>query len=96
MNNSTKKRAVVYIDGFNLYYGCLKGSKLKWLDLLALSKHLLDADQYQIEKIKYFTARIIDEDGTGTATRQGFYLNALKSIPNLEIHFGKFKKEKKQ
>lgn len=89
------KRAIVYIDGFNLYYGCLKGSKFKWLDLLALSKQLLDESQYKIEKIKYFTANIIDEDGSGTATRQGFYLKALSSIPNLEIHYGKFKKREK-
>lgn len=95
MNSPTKLRAVVYIDGFNLYYGCLKGSKYKWLDLSALSKQLLDESQYQIEKIKYFTARIIDEDGSGTATRQGFYFKALSSIPNLEIHFGKFKKREK-
>jgi hypothetical protein len=26
----------VYIDGFNLYYGCLKGTPHKWLDLDAL------------------------------------------------------------
>jgi hypothetical protein len=24
---------IVYVDGFNLYYGALKGSSLKWLDL---------------------------------------------------------------
>jgi hypothetical protein len=26
----------VYIDGFNLYYGAVKGSPYKWLDLGAL------------------------------------------------------------
>lgn len=28
-------------------------------------------------------------------TRQGFYLSALRTIPNLEIHFGKFKEREK-
>jgi hypothetical protein len=28
----------VYIDGFNLYYGCLKGTPYKWLDLDALCR----------------------------------------------------------
>jgi hypothetical protein len=28
--------ALVYIDGFNLYYGAVKGSPYKWLDLAAL------------------------------------------------------------
>lgn len=26
----------VYIDGFNLYYGCVRGTLHKWLDLAAL------------------------------------------------------------
>ena len=26
-------RTYVYVDGFNLYYGALKGSHYKWLDL---------------------------------------------------------------
>ena len=25
-------RTRVYVDGYNLYYGCLKGSPHKWLD----------------------------------------------------------------
>ena len=29
-------RTRVYIDGYNLYYGCLKGTPHKWLDLLSL------------------------------------------------------------
>lgn len=35
-------RTRVYIDGYNLYYGCLKGTAFKWLDLLALfARHVL-------------------------------------------------------
>ena len=30
-------RTRVYVDGFNLYYGALKGTSFKWLNLLALS-----------------------------------------------------------
>lgn len=26
----------IYIDGYNLYYGCLKGTSFKWLDVLSL------------------------------------------------------------
>lgn len=26
----------VYVDAFNLYYGCLKGTPYRWLDLGAL------------------------------------------------------------
>ena len=44
------------IDGFNLYYGCLKGSPYKWVNLLELSKFLLP--KHEILKIKYFTAKV--------------------------------------
>ena len=37
------KRTIVYIDGFNLYYGLLRGTFAKWLDLVAFSKALLSA-----------------------------------------------------
>ena len=32
-------RTFVYVDGFNLYYGALKRSSWKWLDLPALLSH---------------------------------------------------------
>src|SRR6266404_262250 len=46
----------VYIDGFNLYYGALKGTPYKWLDLTRLCQALLPSDT--IQEIKYFTARV--------------------------------------
>jgi len=49
-------RANVYVDGFNLYYGALKGTPLKWLDIAALCRLLLPGDT--INRIRYFTARI--------------------------------------
>jgi hypothetical protein len=44
----------VYIDGFNLYYGCLKGTPYKWLDLDALCRRLLP--KHRLGRIRYFTA----------------------------------------
>ena len=38
------KRTIVYIDGFNLYYGLLRGTCAKWLDLYAFAKALLAPD----------------------------------------------------
>jgi len=32
-DKQSKLRTVVYIDGFNLFYGALKGTPYKWLDL---------------------------------------------------------------
>lgn len=89
-----KFRANVYIDGFNLYYGCLKGTKYKWLDVAKLAGHLLN-ENYEIQKIYYCTAKVIDYKNNGVTTRQGFYLSALKTNPKLEVIFGKFKKREK-
>jgi NYN domain len=79
----------VYIDGFNLYYGCLRGSPYKWLDLGKLCAMLLPGNE--IHRIRYFTARIQarpqDPDGPN---RQDTYLAALGSVPNLTVHYGHF------
>jgi hypothetical protein len=37
----------VYVDGFNLYYGAVKGSPFKWLDLGALCHRMLPNDTVQ-------------------------------------------------
>lgn len=47
-----------------LYYGALKGSPLKWLDLDLLCRHLLPKDN--INRIRYFTAKVRDELGLTT------------------------------
>src|SRR6266849_3746427 len=84
-----KPRADVYIDGFNLYYGCLKRTPYKWLDLAKLSQALLPGDT--IERIKYFTARVSARPYNPSAPiDQQVYLRALRTIPNLEIMFGHF------
>ena len=44
----------VYIGGFNLYYGALKGTPYKWLDLDALCRRLLP--KHELGRIRYFTA----------------------------------------
>jgi uncharacterized LabA/DUF88 family protein len=79
----------VYIDGFNLYYGCLKGSAFKWLDLEALCTKLLPSND--IRQIHYCTARIkARPDNVQAPTRQGVYLAALGSLPKVTVHFGHF------
>jgi uncharacterized LabA/DUF88 family protein len=79
------KRSIVYIDGFNLYYGALRGGPHKWLNLERYFRLLLPNDN--IQKIRYFTAKVIGED----AARQGTYLAALATLPLVEVILGKFK-----
>ena len=53
----TLMRTFVYVDGFNLYYGALKGTSWKWLDLVALCEMVLQ-QHHRILKVEYFTARV--------------------------------------
>jgi uncharacterized LabA/DUF88 family protein len=48
----------VYIDGFNLYHALLKlgDSRVKWLDLNALSRRLISPKSEKIQSIFYFSA----------------------------------------
>ncbi len=82
-------KANIYVDGFNLYYGALKNTPYRWLDIAKLCRIMLPRDT--IHQIKYFTAfvnpRPADPD---QLTRQQIYLRALQTIPNLEIIYGHF------
>ena len=84
-------RTTIYFDGFNLYYGALKGSSWKWLDLLTLFRTVLQP-RHDIRKIKYFTARVsATPDDPSKPQRQDTYLRALRLYrPEVEIHFGHF------
>lgn len=79
-------RSIVYIDGFNLYYGSLKGSPEKWLDLEKLFSLIRQDDN--VQQIRYFTAR------TGSADQE-LYLQALEAVStHLRIELGLFKSKK--
>lgn len=79
----------MYIDGFNVYYGAVKDTPYKWLDLAKMCDLLLPPND--IESIKYFTARVTPRpNDPGAPSRQETYLRALRTIPNLQIIFGHF------
>jgi uncharacterized LabA/DUF88 family protein len=82
-------RTYVYIDGFNLYYGAVKGTSFKWLNVRRLCELLLPDSR--IDKVKYFTARVsARKDDPDKPTRQQMYLRALRTLPDLEIIYGSF------
>ena len=88
-SDESRIRTIVYVDSFNLYYGALKRTSYKWLNLDCLFSMLLRKNE--IMKIKYFTARM--ESTThkpSRATNQQLYLRALGTLPAVEIHFGRF------
>lgn len=79
------KRSIIYIDGFNLYFGALKGTRLKWLDLQKYFTLLRPNDE--IQQIRYFTAMV----GGPARERQATYLRALDTLPLVDVILGRFK-----
>ena len=80
---------IVYVDGFNLYYGALRRTPHRWLDIDKLCTLLLPKNQ--IAQIKYFTAlvsaRPSDPD---QPVRQQTYLRALGTLPKVAVYLGHF------
>ena len=82
-------RTIVYIDSFNLYYGCLKHTPYRWLNIEQMCTLLLP--DHQILAIKYYTARIKPPaDDPDKAVRQEVYLRALATLPLVTMTFGQY------
>jgi len=81
-------RTRVYIDGYNLYYGCLKGTPYKWLDLMTLfERHILpssapEASELLPLSIKFFTAKILEQAAKAldSVSSQARYHTALRKL----------------
>jgi len=90
------ERTIVYVDGFNLYFGMLEAGfvNCKWLDLKKLIGNLLKPEQNLVD-IKYFTSRV--GNNPDKQKRQTTYIEALETtgvmvlygryqINNIECH----------
>jgi len=84
-----QQRTSVYVDAFNLYYGSLRKTSYRWLDLQKLCK--LYFPKNQITAIRYFTAKVSDRpNDPQQAVKQETYLRALSTIPCLDIIYGHY------
>lgn len=96
--NEGALRTRVYVDGYNLYYGCLKNTADKWLDLRALTARILSNVQYErggqavrytlrVPGIKYFTAPILSAFARSddSVECQSQYLSALRGHLGREV-----------
>ncbi len=93
-------KTAVYIDGFNLYYGCLHKTDYKWLDFPLLLKTIIQIQNpaSEISTYRYFTADVptnFSNKGTIANRAQDQYLKALgiKYRNSLTIHKGFYSKE---
>ncbi|MFJ5299806.1 antitoxin Xre/MbcA/ParS toxin-binding domain-containing protein [Pseudomonas sp. NPDC088368] len=89
-------RTRIYVDGYNFYYGCLKGTPWKWLDLVKLFEEQIlpsvfagDASQRHQRSIlttehcvKFFTAKIVERvaRSSDSVSSQARYHTALRKV----------------
>ena len=79
----------IYVDGFNLYYGAVKGTTYKWLDLHKLCTLLFPKND--IHRIRYFTALVRNTtNDPKKSQRQQTLIRALETLPGLSVHYGSF------
>ena len=79
----------VYVDAFNLYYGSLKGTPYKWLDIAAMCRLAFPSDT--IQRVRVFSARVNPTpQDPSQHTRQEAYFRALATTPGLTLHMGHF------
>lgn len=82
-------KTMVYVDAFNLYYGALKRTSYRWLNLQSLMTKLYPG--HLITGIKYFTARVNALPGnTDQPLRQQLYFRALKTLGTVSIIEGHY------
>lgn len=78
-------KTICYVDGYNLYYGCLKNTPYKWLDIFKLFSRILNEQNPTTElvELKFFTAPIktkLASQGALAGNSQADYHRALQHL----------------
>lgn len=83
-----KERVVVYVDGFNLYFGMIDAgfNNCKWLNLKLLVENLLNQNQVLVE-VKYFTSSV--SNNPDKQKRQITYIEVLENV-GVKIYYGNY------
>lgn len=92
MDGEVKKRVIVYIDGFNFYYGLKQTNRWRkyyWLDVVNLFEKFMRSDQ-ELIAVKYFSARPTD---LGKSLRQNAFFQANQLNPKFVLVLGKYLKK---
>lgn len=91
-----KKKVIVYVDGFNFYYGLKtiaqqdrRWKRFYWLDLVLFFEKMLSKNQKLIE-VNYFSARPHD---ISSSKRQDLLFSANKLNPKFRLILGKYLKK---
>jgi uncharacterized LabA/DUF88 family protein len=88
-----KQKVIVYVDGFNFYYGLKGDPKWKryyWLDIVKFFEKFMKPDQ-ELIKVKYFSAR---PDNQEKNARQYAFFQANMENSRFQLILGKYLKKK--
>lgn len=90
-----KKKVIVYIDGYNFYYGLKNGGakwkRVYWLDIVRFFEHMMLPDQELVE-VNYYSARPVDDQQAYDNQDELFSANVAN--PKFKLHLGRYKKKK--
>ena len=89
MKTMDKQKVIVYVDGFNLYYGLKKNMKWRryyWLDVVKFFEMFMKPNQ-ELVCVKYFSAK---PDNLDKALRQNAFFQANKENTKFQLFLGKY------
>ena len=86
-----KQRIIVYVDGFNFYYGLknLRWKKYYWLDIVKFFESFM-MPQQELVAVKYFSARPLDFE---KSKRQDTFFQANQENTKFKLILGKYLKK---
>ena len=87
-----KQRVIVYVDGFNFYYGLkssLRWKRYYWLDIVGFFEQFMRPNQ-ELIAVKYFSAHPADSNKN---KRQSALFQANKENPKFKLILGKYLKK---
>lgn len=87
-----KQRIIVYVDGFNFYYGLRSERRWKkyyWLDLVKFFDMFMKENQ-ELVAVKYFSARVNDLE---KSRNQNAFFQANNENPRFHLILGKYLKK---
>ena len=90
-----KKKVIVYVDGYNFYYGLKHGGarwkRLYWLDVVKFFERMMLPNQELVE-VNYYSARPVDDPQAYYNQDKFFQANEIN--PKFKLHLGLYKKKK--
>ncbi|MCO5224377.1 MAG: NYN domain-containing protein [Thermomicrobiales bacterium] len=103
------KRILVYVDGFNFYYGLFgldkkkaaRPNSEKWIDIAALARMTAaqiwqSESQFEIVQLRYCTSQpLFDARDPGQIQRHQQLMNAIGSLLNTKVVYGSFVERQK-